>query len=356
MRPVRCRLCVIRIATRHTEFVKDSIHEDWESDMSETRTALVTGATSGLGFEAAAQLAEAGWGKVTITGRDDGRANAAAARLVERTGKDVFETLIVDLNKSASVQEAAAELSRRGESIDFLLLNAGMVSGSSLITTDENVEITFASSLVGHHQLTMDVLAAGLLSDRGRIVIASSEAARGDVPTFNPTDLHEFAADNFDGDLVSAAEALIRGDDRITYKSSTAYANAKVFVALWSAQLANRLPDGMAVNAVSPGSAPGTDAGRNASGVLKYVMLPMFKYAPKAFGFGAPVSDAAYRYVEVAGYDASVSGEFFASAPKKMIGPIEAMQQPHIHDEAAQEAAWAAIVKVAGGVDYPVSV
>jgi hypothetical protein len=85
-------------------------------------------------------------------------------------------------------------------------------------------------------------------------------------------------------------------------------------------------------------------------------MLPMFKYAPKAFGFGAPVSDAAYRYIEVAGYGDDVSGEFFASAPRKMTGPIEAMQQPHIHDEAAQEAAWSAVVKVSGGVDYPVSV
>jgi NAD(P)-dependent dehydrogenase (short-subunit alcohol dehydrogenase family) len=324
--------------------------------MGENRNALVTGATSGLGFEAAAQLAEAGWSKVTITGRNEDRAKAATKRLVERTGKDVFETLTVDLNKSASVADAAAELARRGDSIDFLLLNAGMVSGSSLVTTDENVEITFASSLVGHHELTMGVLDAGLLADTGRIVIAGSEAARGDVPTFNPTDLHEFAADNFDGDLVVAAEALIRGDDALTYKPSTVYADAKMFVAWWSAQLANRLPEGMAVNAVSPGSAPGTDAGRNATGVLKYVMMPMFKYAPKAFGFGAPVSDAAYRYIEVAGYGDDVSGEFFASAPKKMTGPIEAMQQPHFHDEAAQEAAWSAVVKVAGGVDYPVSV
>jgi hypothetical protein len=38
-----------------------------------------------------------------------------------------------------------------------------------------------------------------------------------------------------------------------------------------------------------------------------------------------------------------------------MIGPIEAMQQPHFHDEAAQEAAWSAVVRVAGGVDYPVN-
>ena len=147
---------------------------------------------------------------------------------------------------------------------------------------------------------------------------------------------------------------MIRGDG-VKYKSSTAYSNTKMFVAWWAAQLANRLPEGMTVNAVSPGSAPDTDAGRNAEGFLKYVMLPAFKFAPKRLGMGAPVSAAANRYIEVAGYDDDVSGQFFASAPKKMTGPIEAMQQTHIHDEASQEAAWSAVVRVSGGVDYPVA-
>ena len=46
-----------------------------------------------------------------------------------------------------------------------------------------------------------------------------------------------------------------------------------------------------------------------------------------------------------------VSGQFFASAPKKLTGPIEAMRHPHFHDRANQEAAWQAVVKVSG-VDF----
>jgi NAD(P)-dependent dehydrogenase (short-subunit alcohol dehydrogenase family) len=319
------------------------------------RSAIVTGATSGLGFEAAAQLAEEGWSKVTITGRDAVRAQEAAARLRERTGEDVFDTLVLDLNESESVNAAAAEFAERGNAIDFLLLNAGVVSGSQLVTTDEDIEITFASSLIGHHQFTMQLLADGGLSDNARIVIAGSEAARGDVPTFSPTDLHQFAAEYFDGDLVAGGEALIRGDN-IKYKSATAYANAKVFVAWWAAQLATRLPEGMTVNAVSPGSAPDTNAGRNASGFMKYVMLPMFKFAPKGLGMSAPVETAAHRYIEVEGYADDATGTFYASAPKKMIGPIEPMRQPHILDTESQKAAWSAVVKVSGGIDYPVAV
>jgi hypothetical protein len=43
-----------------------------------------------------------------------------------------------------------------------------------------------------------------------------------------------------------------------------------------------------------------------------------------------------------------VSGQFFASAPKKVTGPMEAMHHPHFLDRANQEAAWQAIVKVSG--------
>jgi hypothetical protein len=87
---------------------------------------------------------------------------------------------------------------------------------------------------------------------------------------------------------------------------------------------------------------------------MKKIMMPMFKHAPKRFGMSAPVSEAAARYIEVTTYD-DVTGEFFASAPKKMTGPIEAMQMPHLRDEASQKASWDAVVKVAGGIDYPVA-
>lgn len=61
-------------------------------------------------------------------------------------------------------------------------------------------------------------------------------------------------------------------------------------------------------------------------------------------------------YLQAADFGPEVSGEFFASAPKKMIGPIEVMKHEHFHDQTNQEAAWQAVVKVAGGVDYPVGV
>jgi NAD(P)-dependent dehydrogenase (short-subunit alcohol dehydrogenase family) len=314
--------------------------------------ALVTGATSGLGFEAAAQLAEAGYARVTITGRSSEKAEAARDRLIERTGRDVFETVALDLNTPRSVNAAVAELAEQGQKIDFLLLNAGMVAGNELIKTGEGIEITAASSLIGHHQLTMQLLGQDLLGEQARIVIAGSEAARGDVPTFNPVDLPQLAAEHYDGDLAAAAEALIRHEAPLKYKPATAYSNAKLFVAYWSAELARKLPEGMTVNTVSPGSAPDTDAGRNANFFMRNIMMPFFKLMP---GKSATVSEAAGRYLEVAGYSREVSGEFFASAPKKMIGPLHKVELPHVRDRQSQEGTWSAVVEVAGGMDYPVA-
>ena len=317
------------------------------------KTAIVTGATSGLGLEAAGQLGEAGYARVTITGRTEERAEAARSQLVARTGRDVFETLVADLNEPKSVRAAAEELARRGQKIDFLLLNAGMVSGGELVKTDEGVEISSASSLIGHHQLTMQMIEDDLISDHAHIVIAGSEAARGDVPTFKPVDLKEFAAENHSGDMAVAAEATLRYDPPLKYKPATAYSNAKLFVAYWSAELARRLPTSVTVNAVSPGSAPDTGAARHANFFVKRILLPFFKYMP---GQAATIPVAAGRYIEASEYPEQVTGQFFASAPKKMIGDLHEVDLPHVADRESQAAAWDAIVNVAGGVDYPVAV
>jgi len=309
--------------------------------------ALVTGATSGLGYAAALALAGEGWREIIVTGRSLARARETAAQLAAETKTQVFTPLELDLDAPTSVQSALAELVRLRRPIDFLLLNAGLIPGKERVLTAAGVEAAQAP-LIGHHQLTVGLLRANLLSPDARIVIAGSEAARGDVPLFSYTDVAALAATKYQGDRSAAVEALVRSGPNVKYQANRAYADAKIVVAWWAAALARRLPPGMAVYAVSPGSTPDTKGLRNAGPALKWLMVPLVKLIP---GMSHTPETAAHRYLQASAFGTDVSGQFFASAPKKLTGPIEAMRQPHFHDRANQEAAWQAVVKVSG-VDF----
>jgi len=309
--------------------------------------ALVTGTTSGLGYAAARTLAGEGWREIIVTGRSLARVQETAAQLAAETKRQVFTPLELDLNAPTSVQSALAELVKRGRPIDFLLLNAGLVGGKKRVLTAAGVEASQAP-LIGHHQLTVGLLRANLLSPNARIVISGAEPARGDVPLFSFTDVAAFAAKHHQGDRTAAVEALLRNGPNVKYVPNRAYADAKLIIAWWVAALARRLPSGMAVYAVSPGSAPDTKAVRNAGPALKWLMIPLVKLIP---GMTQTPETAARRYLQASEFGTDVSGQFFASAPKKLTGPIEAMRHPHFHDRANQEAAWQAVVKVSG-VDF----
>jgi NAD(P)-dependent dehydrogenase (short-subunit alcohol dehydrogenase family) len=306
--------------------------------------ALVTGTTSGLGHAAARMLAGEGYREVIITGRSLARVEETAVKLAAETKKRVFTPLELDLDSPSSVQSALVELVKRGLPVDFLLLNAGMVGGKKRVLTAEGIEAAQAP-LIGHHRLTVGLLRANLLSPNARIVIAGAEPARGDVPMFSYTDVGALAATQFQGDRSAAVEALVRNGPNVKYEPNRAYADAKLIVAWWAAALARRLPSGMAVYAVSPGGATDTKVVRNAGPALKYLFIPIVNLIP---GMNQTPETAARRYLQASEFGTDVSGQFFASAPKKVTGPIEAMRHPHLHDRASQEAAWQAVVKVSG--------
>lgn len=306
--------------------------------------ALVTGATSGLGYAAARKLAIEGYRQVIVTGRSLARVQEAAAQLAAETKTQVFTPLELDLDAPTSVQSALAELVKRGRPVDFLLLNAGLVPFKQRKITAAGVEASQAP-LIGHHELTVGLLNANLLSPDARIVIAGAEPARGGVPMFKFTDLPAFAAKYHQGDRTAAVEALIRNGPNVKYVPNNAYADAKLIIAWWVAALARRLPSGMAVYAVSPGGATATNVKRSASPLLKYVFIPIVNLIP---GMNQTPETAASRYIQASEFGTDVSGQFFASAKGKFSGPIEVQLEPHLHDRANQEAAWQAVVKVSG--------
>ncbi|MEL6985564.1 MAG: SDR family NAD(P)-dependent oxidoreductase, partial [Actinomycetota bacterium] len=171
------------------------------------RSALITGANSGLGFEAARQLAELGYGSVVLACRTSEKADEARTRLVEITGVDPFSTLEVDVAEIASSESAAAQLTGRGVGFDAVLLNAGMVP-NTLDRTSDGIEVCFAASLVGHHIITTALLDAGLINDDGVVVLVGSEAANDDLPKAMGMGVYDFVRGEPSAFGATPAEAM----------------------------------------------------------------------------------------------------------------------------------------------------
>jgi NAD(P)-dependent dehydrogenase (short-subunit alcohol dehydrogenase family) len=180
------------------------------------RTALVTGATSGLGLASAIALAAAG-ARVLITARDPERGAAALAR-VRRDGGTAVELVHLDLADLDSVRRAAVDVrDRTGDTLHLLLNNAG-VMGTPPGATVDGFETQIATNHLGPAALTWLLMPALRVAGAARVVTVSSLAHRG--PGFDVDDLHF---------------------RRRSYLPAQAYSQSKLANLLFSAELDRRL-------------------------------------------------------------------------------------------------------------------
>ncbi len=136
------------------------------------RTAVITGATSGLGLETAKVLAGHG-ATVVLTGRDAARAETAAASVRAAAPGAGVEIALLDLASLDSVRAAAADIGGRFDRIDMLINNAGVMFPPPGVTKD-GFELQFGTNHLGHFALT-GLLLEHLTSVPGsRIVTVSS--------------------------------------------------------------------------------------------------------------------------------------------------------------------------------------
>ncbi|MGH1340767.1 MAG: SDR family NAD(P)-dependent oxidoreductase [Nannocystales bacterium] len=313
-----------------------------------TRTALITGANVGLGFEAARQLLQDSRTRVLLVCRTPEKAQKARQHLRDATGNDNVEAYAADMTSPAQLHEVADAVSRDGHRIDLLLLNAGMLGREKVVRTAEGFEESGAASLVGHHILTTALLHSGSVTADARIVIATSDAAKGEMPGMEPTAVRLFAQQHLGGDLEAAVQTLLRAQTPYRYRAKPHYATVKVFVSWWASALARRVSSTTKVFAVAPGAAFATSAMRHQSLAFRALMFCVLQPLMMLFGMATTVGAAAAKYLDVAyRYDTSSGGTYGAQGVRMRRAPTRLMQ-PHLLDEELQEMLWTVLARTTG--------
>jgi len=136
------------------------------------RTAVVTGANGGLGFETARALARRG-AHVVMAVRSVEKGEAARAAIAREIPGASLELVGLDLASGASVREAGAKIVARHPVVDILVDNAGVMAIPFRRSVDGH-EMQFAVNHLGHFALTALLMPALLRSEAGRVVSVTS--------------------------------------------------------------------------------------------------------------------------------------------------------------------------------------
>jgi NAD(P)-dependent dehydrogenase (short-subunit alcohol dehydrogenase family) len=253
-------------------------------------TILITGANSGLGFEAARQFAQrSGISKIILACRDKARAEEAMGRLEDLTGKKIFEILIVDVGNLESCQKAANELST---TVDGIVLNAGGGGGMepTKLTKDGTMFI-FSINVLGHVHFTDLVMQSGKLSKGGSVMYVASFAARGapEVGSAKPP-IAEGSIEEW--------TSVVNGAKFAENKTYTdIYGSVKLMGALWTMSMARKHPD-MRFITIDPGMARGTSGTAELPWHQRWTMNTAM-WVMERLGKAHSVDVGAQRYVDV---------------------------------------------------------
>src|SRR6476620_10088483 len=134
------------------------------------RTAVVTGASSGIGVETARALAAAG-ASVTLAVRNPSYGDRVAAEIRDSTENEHVDVGVIDLSDLASV---VAFVRAWTGSLDILVNNAGVMATPELTMSPSGHELHFASNHLGHFALAVGLHDALAAADGARIVSVST--------------------------------------------------------------------------------------------------------------------------------------------------------------------------------------
>ena len=246
----------------------------------ENKVCLITGATNGIGEEAAKELNKMG-AEIVFVARNEEKGEQLKAELKEATGKE-STMILANLSSQAEVKSAAEKFLSMEKPLDILLNNAGIMNRERNITED-GLEEVFSVNHLAYFTFTLMLIDKLKSTEGSRVVNVASGA-------------HQFVKEmNFE-DLQSEK----------VFKPMQVYGQSKLANILFTKSLANKLADhGVTVNCLHPGFVS-TGIGSNNKGIWNILMSLARPFARKT-DKGAETSVYLCSSPEVK----DISGEYF---------------------------------------------
>ncbi len=284
------------------------------------KTALITGANTGIGFEAARVLAARG-ARVLLACRSEDKASDAMQRIRAKHPQAVLEFVPLDLASLASVRQAAHQVLQHSR-LDLLINNAGVMVPPKTLTED-GFELQFGVNHLGHFALTGLLLPKLLEQEDARVVNVSSSA-------------HKFGRIFFDD--INAER---------TYSAWARYGMSKLANLLFTFELQRQLADqghsALRVLACHPGGAE-TDLSRHLPQVLSAVMTPLARLVINS------AAEGALPTLRAATDPSALGGDYYGPAGLFEIArsAVRVNADLHAHNLADAQRLWRVSVEMTG--------
>ena len=273
--------------------------------ISDQRTGVITGATSGIGRAAARQLCRFDLQLILIS-RNAAKGRSVTNEICKISGKDNVTFIQADIANFAEIRQVASQLKKRYPRIDILVNNAG-ARFNDYKTNADGIELTFATNHLGHFLLTLLLLEPLNASPGGRIINVSSDAHYGCPADF--------------GYVINSK----------TYDRKEAYGRSKLANLLFTYELARKLAHTpITANALHPGGVA-TNLGKN-NGMISWTRHWVFYLMRRQLILPSKAAET-ITFLAVSDAVKGVSGKYFQN--KKTIRSSDVS-----HDEAAAKTLW----------------
>jgi NAD(P)-dependent dehydrogenase (short-subunit alcohol dehydrogenase family) len=247
------------------------------------KLCIVTGATAGIGFYTAMEIARMG-GSVILIGRDQSKCMSSAKKIQESTGNPSIEYLLADLSSQSQIRSVVRSFYQKYDHLDVLVNNAGgfFLRRSSSV---DGIEMTFALNHLAYFLLTNLLINALNASSSARVINVSSSTHRNNNLDFNNLQSLKF------------------------YNPIQAYGRSKLCNLLFSYELSRRLSGThITSNALNPGWVA-TDIYKKVNPWLTPIINPVIRWIGRSPSVGAQTSIYLATSLEVEG----ITGKYYES-------------------------------------------